>query len=109
MTLKELLCTIPFEKIEPHIALLYPDMATPRMLELFRSHYKLLCRLIPRVAESEEPCIITMTKWEENETPFLDAYNYCCPVKVLHGKKIRLKPSCRIPASFVTLLVAKKQ
>ena len=34
--------------------------------------------------------------------------NYCCPVKVLHGKKIRLKPSCRIPASFVTLLVAKK-
>ena len=33
---------------------------------------------------------------------------YCCPVKVLHGKKIRLKPSCRIPASFVTLLVAKK-
>ena len=75
MTLKELLCTIPFEKIEPHIALLYPDMATPRMLELFRSHYKLLCRLIPRVAESEEPCIITMTKGEENETPFLDAYN----------------------------------
>nr|DAD79030.1 MAG TPA: hypothetical protein [Siphoviridae sp. ctYOF2] len=35
--------------------------------------------------------------------------NYCCPVKVLHGKKIRLKPSCRIPASFVTLLVAKKR
>ena len=34
---------------------------------------------------------------------------YCCPVKVLHGKKIRLKPSCRISASFVTLLVAKKQ
>ena len=33
---------------------------------------------------------------------------YCCPVKVLHGKKIRLKPSCGISASFVTLLVAKK-
>ena len=33
--------------------------------------------------------------------------NYCCPVKVLQDKKIRLKPSCRIPASFVTLLVAK--
>ena len=33
---------------------------------------------------------------------------YCCPVKVLQVKKIRLKPSCRIPASFVTLLVAKK-
>ena len=32
---------------------------------------------------------------------------YCCPVKVLHGKKIRLKLSCRISASFVTLLVAK--
>ena len=35
-------------------------------------------------------------------------YYYCCPVKVLHGKKIRLKPSCRISASFVTLLVAKQ-
>ena len=33
---------------------------------------------------------------------------YCCPVKVLQDKKIRLKPSCRIPASFVTLLVTKK-
>ena len=33
---------------------------------------------------------------------------YCCPVKVLQVKKIRLKPSCRISASFVTLLVTKK-
>ena len=31
---------------------------------------------------------------------------YCCPVKVLQ-KKIRLKPSCRISAYFVTLLVTK--
>ena len=38
-----------------------------------------------------------------------DIIYYCCPVKVLQVKKIRLKPSCRIPASFVTLLVAKKQ
>lgn len=75
MTLKELLCTISFEEIEPYIALLYPDMATPRMLELFRSHYNLLCRLIPQVDESEQPCIITMTKWEEDESPLLDAYN----------------------------------
>ena len=29
--------------------------------------------------------------------------------KSFTGKKIRLKPSCRIPASFVTLLVAKKR
>lgn len=93
MTLKELLCTIPFEKIEPHIALLYPDMATPRMLELFRSHYKLLCRLIPRVAESEEPCIITMTKGEENETPFLDAYNIeGCEWEVALSKEVVVEP-----------------
>ena len=93
MTLKELLCTIPFEKIEPHIALLYPDMATPRMLELFRSHYKLLCRLIPRVAESEEPCIITMTKWEEDETPLLDAYNIeGCDWEVALSKEVVVEP-----------------
>lgn len=70
MTLKELLCTISFEEIEPYIALLYPDMATPRMLELFRSHHKLLCRLIPQVDESEQPCIIAMTKWEKMEHLF---------------------------------------
>lgn len=75
MTLKELLCTISFEKIEPHIALLYPDMATPRILELFRSHHKLLCQLIPQVDESGQPCIIAMTKWEEDDSPLLDAYN----------------------------------
>ena len=34
--------------------------------------------------------------------------NYCCPVKVFLMIKIRLKPSCRISASFVTLLVGKK-
>ena len=33
---------------------------------------------------------------------------YCCPVKVFLMIKIRLKPSCRISASFVTLLVGKK-
>ncbi|MGG6545595.1 UNVERIFIED_CONTAM: hypothetical protein NY100_09240 [Prevotella sp. 15_C9] len=93
MTLKELLCTIPFEKIEPHIALLYPDMATPRMLELFRSHYELLCRLIPRVAESEQPCIITMTKWEEDETPLLDAYNIeGCDWEVALSKEVVVEP-----------------
>lgn len=62
MTLKELLCTIFFEKIEPHVTCFILDMATPRMLELFRSHYKLLCQLIPRVDESKQSCIITMTK-----------------------------------------------
>ena len=34
--------------------------------------------------------------------------NYCCLVKVFLMIKIRLKPSCRISASFVTLLVGKK-
>ena len=34
--------------------------------------------------------------------------NYCCPVKVFLMIKIRLKTSCRISASFVTLLVGKK-
>ena len=36
------------------------------------------------------------------------SHNYCCPVKVFLMIKIRLKPSCRISASFVTLLVGKK-
>ena len=39
---------------------------------------------------------------------FLYINNYCCPVKVFLMIKIRLKPSCRISASFVTLLVGKK-
>jgi len=34
--------------------------------------------------------------------------NYCCPVRVFLRINIRLKPSCRISASFVILLVAKK-
>ena len=34
-------------------------------------------------------------------------FNYYCPVKVFLMIKIRLKPSCRISASFVTLLVKK--
>lgn len=70
MTLKKLLCTISFEKIEPHITCFILDMTSPRMLELFRSHYKLLYRLIPGVATSEQPCTITMAKWEEDETSF---------------------------------------
>ena len=51
------------------------------------------------------------TKFEITDTIPVQLFipYYCCPVKVLHGKKIRLKPSCRISASFVTLLVAKKQ
>ncbi len=93
MTLKELLCTISFEKIEPYIALLYPDMATPRMLELFRSHHKLLCRLIPQVDESEQPCIIAMTKWEEEENPLLDAYNIeGCEWEVALSKELVVEP-----------------
>lgn len=70
MTLKELLCTISFEKIEPHITCFILDMTSPRMLELFRSHYKLLYRFILGVAASEQLYIITMTKWEEDETSF---------------------------------------
>ncbi len=93
MTLKELLCSISFEKIEPHIALLYPDMATPRMLELFRSHHKLLRRLIPQVDESEQPCIITMTKWEEDESPLLDAYNIeGCEWEAALSKEVVIEP-----------------
>src|SRR3712207_1045278 len=93
MTLKELLCTIPFEKIEPHISLLYPDMATPRMLELFRTHHKLLCRLIPQADETELPCIITMTKWEEDESPILDAYNIeGCNWEVALSKEVVVEP-----------------
>ncbi|KGN97449.1 hypothetical protein HQ36_05980 [Porphyromonas gingivicanis] len=93
MTLKELLCTISFEEIEPHIALLYPDMATPQMLELFRFHHKLLCRLIPQVDESEQPCIIAMTKWKEDESPLLDAYNIeGCEWEVALSKEIVVEP-----------------
>lgn len=93
MTLKELLCTISFEEIEPYIALLYLDMATPRMLELFRSHHKLLCRLIPQVDESEQPCIIAMTKWEEDENPLLDAYNIeGCEWEVALSKELVVEP-----------------
>ncbi len=93
MTLKELLCTISFEEIEPYIALLYPDMATPRMLELFRSHHKLLCRLIPQVDESEQPCIIAMTKWEGDENPLLDAYNIeGCEWEVALSKELVVEP-----------------
>ena len=104
MTLKELLCTIPSEMIEPHIALLYPDMATPRMLELFRSHYELLCRLIPRVAESEQPCIITMTKWEEDETPLLDAYNIeGCDWEVALSKEVVVEPEVTASLSEIAV------
>lgn len=93
MTLKELLCTISFEEIEPYIAQLYPDMATPRMLELFRSHHKLLYRLIPQIDESGQPCIITMTKWEEDETPSLDAYNIeGCEWEVALSKELVVEP-----------------
>ena len=41
-------------------------------------------------------------------TPVKFIFLYCCPVKVFLMIKIRLKPSCRISASFVTLLVGKK-
>lgn len=75
MTLKELLHTVSFEEIKPHIAILYPDMATPQMLDLFLIHYNMLCRIIPQADETEQPCIITMTKWEEDGAPILDAYN----------------------------------
>lgn len=93
MTLKELICSISFEEIEPHIALFYPDMATPQMLELFRTHHKLLCRLIPQADESEQPCIITMTKWEEEENPLLDAYNIeGCEWEVALSKEVVVEP-----------------
>ncbi len=93
MTLKELLCSISFEKIKPHIAILYPDMATPRMLDLFLIHYNMLCKLTPRIEALPQPCIIAMTKWEENENPSLDAYNIeGCEWEVALSKEIIVEP-----------------
>ena len=65
--------------------------------------------LIPEIVEFNETLRNTLQKmYDKAYHIWIDFQKYCCPVKVLQVKKIRLKPSCRIPASFVTLLVAKK-
>ena len=93
MTLKDLLCSFSFKELRPYIAQLYPDMAAPRMLEQFRIHHQILCQLIPQVDESEQPCIITMTKWEEDESPLLDAYNIeNCEWEVALSKEVVVEP-----------------
>lgn len=102
MTLKELLHIVPFEQIKTHIALLYPDMATPRILDLFLTHYDMLCKLTPRTEDSSQPCVITMTKWEEDEISFLDAYDIeGCEWEVALSKEIVVEP--KVTASLAEI------
>ena len=74
MTYKELLDSVNFDNVAPHIVRMYPDME--RCLGWFNLHFDLLRMTEPRYhkGSNADVCQITMKDWEDGTGLHLDAY-----------------------------------
>ena len=74
MTFKELLNTVRFDDVAPHIVRMYPDMENS--LGWFKIHFDMLRHMVPVFHENSNSnvCNITMKDWNDGTGLHLDAY-----------------------------------
>ena len=74
MTFKELLNSVSFEEVAPEIVRMYPK--AEHDLKWYKIHFDMLCLMTPKRHEDSngDVCHITMSKWDENSEPRLDAF-----------------------------------
>lgn len=74
MTYKELLCSVTFEEVEPHIVSMYPEHKD--IIGWFKLHYDMLRLMEPKHHDDSngDVCKITMEDWEDGTGLHLDAY-----------------------------------
>lgn len=74
MTFKELLNNVSFEEVAPEIARMYPK-AKPD-LRWYKIHFDMLRLMTPKHHDdaNSDVCNITMSKWDEDCEPHLDAH-----------------------------------
>ena len=74
MTFKELLNSVAFEDVAPKIVRMYPE--AEHDLRWYKIHFDMLRQMEPKRHEDSngDVCHITMSKWDENSEPRLDAF-----------------------------------
>ena len=74
MTFKELLYSVQFADVAPHIVKMYPDMR--QSLGWYKIHFDMLRLMQPVFHEdaNDKVCHITMEDWEDGSGLHLDAY-----------------------------------
>lgn len=74
MTFKELLNSVQFEDVAPHIVRMYPDMENS--IGWYKIHFDMLRLMNPVYHEdaNDKVCNITMKDWEDGSGLHLDAY-----------------------------------
>ena len=74
MTFKELLNSVSFGEVAPEIVRLYPK--AEHDLRWYKIHFDMLRQMTPKRHEDSngDVCHITMSKWDENSEPRLDAF-----------------------------------
>lgn len=74
MTFKELLDSVQFEDVAPHIVRMYPDMENS--IGWYKIHFDMLRLMNPVCHEdaNDKVCYITMKDWEDGSGLHLDAY-----------------------------------
>lgn len=74
MTFKELLNSVQFEDVAPHIVRMYPDME--KSIGWYKIHFDMLRLMNPVFHEyaNDKVCHITMKDWEDGSGLHLDAY-----------------------------------
>ena len=74
MTFKELLDSVQFDDVAPHIVRMYPDMENS--IGWYKIHFDMLCLMNPVYHEdaNDKVCNITMKDWEDGSGLQLDAY-----------------------------------
>ena len=74
MTFKELLNSVSFGEVAPEIVRMYPK--AEHDLRWYKIHFDMLRQMTPKRHEDSngDVCHITMSKWDENSEPRLDAF-----------------------------------
>ena len=74
MTFKELLNSVSFGEVAPEIVRMYPK--AEHDLRWYKIHFDMLRQMEPKRHEDSngDVCHITMSKWDENSEPRLDAF-----------------------------------
>ena len=95
MTFKELLDSVRFEDVTPHIVRMYPDME--HSLGWYKIHFDMLRLMQPVFHEdaNDKVCNITMKDWEDGSGLQLDAYP-------MEGDL--WEPSLRLPAHYTQMV-----
>ena len=74
MTFKELLNSVSFEEVAPELVQMYPK--AEHDLRWYKIHFDMLRLMTPKHHDdaNSDVCHITMSKWDENSEPRLDAF-----------------------------------